>query len=226
MLKSIFRWVILITFLLIRLIVQGGLRLLKETSRPEVLWRGWPRLLRVGKPHPLWRLAQRNGVESQCQKYLCNAQDTNEGKQKVVNDYVVLLCGLIDKAGSRLLFPPEPLILIFWRHFGKTYRNKPCKKYPTPYGGRSLYFLSTSKFQDDIYRSVFFPGWFGPSLVKPRLCVTSRTRRRSATRRGWAYRLIGCSTLVPLQVVSDHVHVLPSGLQDHGATDQRREERG
>ena len=28
-------------------------------------------------------------------------QDTNEGKQKVVNDYVVLLCGLIDKAGSR-----------------------------------------------------------------------------------------------------------------------------
>ena len=40
MLKSIFRWVILITFLLIRLIVQGGLRLLKETSRPEVLWRG------------------------------------------------------------------------------------------------------------------------------------------------------------------------------------------
>ena len=29
------------------------------------------------------------------------SQDTNEGKQKVVNDYVVLLCGLIDKAGSR-----------------------------------------------------------------------------------------------------------------------------
>ena len=34
-------------------------------------------------------------------KYICISQDTNEGKQKVVNDYVVLLCGLIDKAGSR-----------------------------------------------------------------------------------------------------------------------------
>ena len=34
-------------------------------------------------------------------KYICVSQDTNEGKQKVVNDYVVLLCGLIDKAGSR-----------------------------------------------------------------------------------------------------------------------------
>ena len=32
--------------------------------------------------------------------FVCS-QDTNEGRQKVVNDYVVLLCGLIDKAGSR-----------------------------------------------------------------------------------------------------------------------------
>ena len=120
-------------FLLIRLIVQGGLRLLKETSRPEVLWRGWPGLLRVGKPHPLWRLAQRNGVESQCQKYLCNAhaiylynaQDTNEGKQKVVNDYVVLLCGLIDKAGSRLLFPPEPLNCWSWYFLKALWENVP-----------------------------------------------------------------------------------------------------
>ena len=40
----------------------------------------------------------RGGPNMKC---ICISQDTNEGKQKVVNDYVVLLCGLIDKAGSR-----------------------------------------------------------------------------------------------------------------------------
>ena len=94
------------------------------------------------------------------------------------------------------------------------------------WGQVSLFFCQLQIFKTTFTEVFFFPGWFGPSLVKQRLCVTSRTRRRFATRRGWAYRLFGCSTLVPLQVVSDHVHVLPSGLQDHGTTDQRREERG
>ena len=40
-------------------------------------------------------------TKSDCSDVCTIIQDTNEGKQKVVNDYVVLLCGLIDKAGSR-----------------------------------------------------------------------------------------------------------------------------
>lgn len=33
-------------------------------------------------------------------RFQLHSQDTNEGKQQVVNDYVILLCSLIDKAGS------------------------------------------------------------------------------------------------------------------------------
>merc|ERR1711923_42887 len=54
--------------------------------------------------------------------------DRKEDKEeKIVNMWVKQLVRLIDEAASR--------------HYGKPVRIKPCKKYPTPYGGRLVWTL-------------------------------------------------------------------------------------
>ena len=54
--------------------------------------------------------------------------DRKEDKEeKIVNMWVKQLVRLIDEAASR--------------HYGKPVRIKPCKKYPTPYGGRLIWTL-------------------------------------------------------------------------------------
>merc|ERR1711892_234093 len=47
--------------------------------------------------------------------------------EQVCNKFVLQLVDMMDEAGSR--------------HFGKKIRVKPCKKYPTPYGGRLVWTL-------------------------------------------------------------------------------------
>ena len=48
-------------------------------------------------------------------------------EEQVCNKFVKQLVWMMDEAGSR--------------HFGKKIRVKPCRKYPTPYGGRLVWTL-------------------------------------------------------------------------------------
>ena len=58
----------------------------------------------------------------------CMTLDSNGPEEdKLVNQWVKQLVELMDEAASR--------------HYGKKVKIKPCKKYPTPYGGRQVWTL-------------------------------------------------------------------------------------
>ena len=52
---------------------------------------------------------------------------SDHDEEKIVNKFVKQLVSLMDEAASR--------------HYGKPVKVKPCKKYPTPYGGRLVWTL-------------------------------------------------------------------------------------
>ena len=79
-------------------------------------------------------------------------------------------------------------------------------------------------YQDDILGNYCFRlVWTLPGKTKIvcHLKDKKKIRNKKRYRNECAKFIIGS-----FKVVSDHVHVLPAGLQDHGAADQRREEGG
>ena len=56
-----------------------------------------------------------------------DCMELTDDEEKIVNKFVKQLVSLMDEAASR--------------HYGKPVKIKPCKKYPTPYGGRLVWTL-------------------------------------------------------------------------------------
>ena len=115
----------------------------------------------------------------------CMTLDTSGPEEdKLVNKFVKQLVNLIDEAASR--------------HYGKKVKIKPCKKYPTPYGGRLVWTLP-GKTQIVCHLKVRQSNILYPMLS-------------SAVGQG--------QDQTQEEMVSDHVHVLPPRLQADGAPDQ------
>ena len=99
---------------------------------------------------------------------------SNQGeREQICNQFVKQLIPLIDKAGSN--------------HYGKPIRVKPCKKYPTPYGGRLVWTLPGKTKIVCHLKVIFF------SSIDQGHNTFFRTRIRSESRRG-GLRSCTCTT--------------------------------